>query len=70
MARFMTSSFSNFVSNLSEEIRKIKFKYGYNDKKCETCKFKGLQALKRPGGGRSILHHFSLSPSLCLFQKN
>ena len=35
-ARFMASSFLNFVNNLSEGIHKIKCKYGNNDKKCET----------------------------------
>ena len=33
----MASSLSNFVNNLAEGIRKIKCKYGHNDKKCETC---------------------------------
>ena len=31
--KFMASS----LSNLAEEIHKIKRKYGHNDKKCETC---------------------------------
>ena len=35
--RFMSSSWSNFLINLSEEIHKIKCKYGHNDKKSETC---------------------------------
>ena len=39
-ARFMTSSLSNLVSNLSEGIHKIKCKYRHNDKKCETCQIK------------------------------
>ena len=34
--RFMASSFSNFVDTFSEEIHKIKCRYGYNDKKCES----------------------------------
>ena len=36
-ARFMASSLSNFVNNLSEWIHKIKCKFGHGDKKCETC---------------------------------
>ena len=39
-ARFMTSSLSNLVNNLSEEIHKTKCKYGHDDKKCETCVIK------------------------------
>ena len=35
-ARFMASSLSNLVNNLSEGIYKIKCKYGHDDKKCET----------------------------------
>ena len=35
-ARFMVSSLSNLVNNLSEEVNKIKCKYGQNDKKCDT----------------------------------
>ena len=35
-ARFMASSSSNFVNNLSEEIHRIKCKYGQDDKKCKT----------------------------------
>ena len=31
--RFMVRSVPNLVSNLAEEIRKIKCRYGYNDKK-------------------------------------
>ena len=34
--RFMASSLSNLVNNLSEGIHKIKCKHGYEDKKCET----------------------------------
>ena len=37
--RFMASSLSNLVNNLSEGIHKIKCKYGH-DKKCETCGIK------------------------------
>ena len=33
----MASSLSNIVDNLSERIHRIKFKYGQDDKKCETC---------------------------------
>ena len=33
----MASSLSNLVNNLSEEIYRIKCKFGYDDKKCETC---------------------------------
>ena len=39
-ARFMASSLSNLVNNLSEGIHIIKSKYGHNDKKCETCRIK------------------------------
>ena len=35
-ARFMASSLSNLVNNLSEGIQKIKCKHGHDDKKCET----------------------------------
>ena len=35
--KFMASSLSNLVNNLSEGIHKIKCKYGHDDKKCETC---------------------------------
>ena len=33
----MASSVSNLVNNLAEGIHKTKCKYGYDDKKCETC---------------------------------
>ena len=36
-ARFMPSSLSNLVNNLSEGTHRIKCKYGHDDKKCETC---------------------------------
>ena len=36
-ARFMASSLSNFVNNLSEGIHRIKCKFRHNDKKCEKC---------------------------------
>ena len=39
-ARFMASSLSNPVNNLSEKIHRIKFKYKHDDKKCETCRIK------------------------------
>ena len=40
-ARFMvSSSLSNLVNNLLEEIHKIECKYGCDDKKCETCTIK------------------------------
>ena len=38
--RFMASSLSNIVNNLSEEIHRIKCKYGHDDKNCETCEVK------------------------------
>ena len=34
-ARFMASSLSNLVNNLSEGVRRIKYKFGHDDKKCE-----------------------------------
>ena len=33
----MTSSLSNLVNSFSEEIYEIKYKYGHDDQKCETC---------------------------------
>ena len=36
-ARFMISSLSNLVNNLSEGFHKIKCKLEHDDKKCETC---------------------------------
>ena len=36
----MGSLLSNLVNNLSEGIHKIKWKYGHDDKKCETCEIK------------------------------
>ena len=38
--RFMASSLSNLVNNLSEGMHRIKFKYRHEDKKCETCGIK------------------------------
>ena len=35
-ARFMISSLSNLVNNLSEGVHRIKRKFRHNDKKCET----------------------------------
>ena len=39
-ARFMASSLSNLVDNLFKGIHKIKYKYGHNNKRCETCGIK------------------------------
>ena len=39
-ARFMASSLSNLVNNLSEEIHKVKCKFGHDHKNCETCGIK------------------------------
>ena len=39
-ARFMASSLSNLVNNLSDGIDRIKCKYGHDDKKCKTCRIK------------------------------
>ena len=39
-ARYIASSLSNLVNNLSEEIYRTKCKYGHDDKKCETCGIK------------------------------
>ena len=33
----MASSLSNLINNFSEGIHKIKYKYGHDNKKCETC---------------------------------
>ena len=38
--RFMASSLSNLVNNLSEGIHKIKCKYRHEDKECENCGIK------------------------------
>ena len=35
-ARFMVSSLSNLVNNLSEGLHRIKCKFGHDDEKCET----------------------------------
>ena len=35
--RFMVSLLSNFVNNLAERNHKIKFKYGHDDEKYESC---------------------------------
>ena len=35
-ARLMSSSLLNLANNLSEEIHRIEFEFGLNDKKCET----------------------------------
>ena len=39
-ARFMASSLSNLVNNLSEGLHRIKLELGHGDKKCETCGIK------------------------------
>ena len=39
-AKFMASSLSNLLNNLSEGTHRIKCKYGHDDKKCETCGIK------------------------------
>ena len=39
-ARFMASTLSNLVKNLSDGIHRIKCTFGYNDRKCETCRIK------------------------------
>ena len=39
-AKFVASSLSNLVNNLSEGNQRIKCKYRYDDKKCETCGIK------------------------------
>ena len=36
----MASSLSNLVNNLDQGIHKIKYKYGHDNKKCETCVIK------------------------------
>ena len=48
-ARFMASSLSNLVNNLSEGIHKIKCKYGHHDKRCKTCssKYKNCECCKK-----------------------
>ena len=33
----MASSLSNLINSFSVGIHRIKCKYGYDDKKCETC---------------------------------
>ena len=38
--KFMASSLSNLVDNLSEGIHRIKCKFDHDDKKCETCRIK------------------------------
>ena len=39
-AKFMASSLSNLVNTLSVGIHRVKCKYGYDDKKCQTCRIK------------------------------
>ena len=36
----MATSLPNLVNNLSEKIYRIKYKYGHDYKKCETCGIK------------------------------
>ena len=36
----MTSSLSNLINNFSEGTHRIRFKFGYDDEKCETCRIK------------------------------
>ena len=36
----MATSLSNLVSNLSEEVHRIKCKFGHDDKKCKSCGIK------------------------------
>ena len=43
----MASSLSNHVNNFSERIHRIKFKFGDNGKKCETCGIKYKYCIKR-----------------------
>ena len=38
--KFIASSLSNLVNNFSEGIHRIKYRYGHNDKKWETCGIK------------------------------
>ena len=38
--RFMASSLTNLVNNLSKIIHRIKCKFGHDDKKCKTCGIK------------------------------
>ena len=35
-ARFMANLLQNLVNNLSERVHRIKWKFGYDDKKCEN----------------------------------
>ena len=37
IARFMASTLSNLVNNISHGIHKIKCKFVHDDKKCEIC---------------------------------
>ena len=37
---FIATSSSNPVSDLSDGIHRIKFKFRYDDQKCETCRIK------------------------------
>ena len=39
-ARFMASSLSNLINNISEGIHRTTCKFEHDDKKCETCRIK------------------------------
>ena len=39
-AKFIASSLSNLVNNFSERSHRIKFKFGHENKKCKTWRFK------------------------------
>ena len=43
--RFMPSSLSSLVNNLSEGNHRIKCKFGHHDKRCETCGIKFLKMI-------------------------
>ena len=49
-ARFMPSSLSTLVNNLSEGLHRIKCKLGHDDKKCETygIKYRKLSRISAP----------------------
>ena len=52
---FMASSLSNLVNNFSEEIHRIKCKYGHDDKKCETCSYKYCDCVLEYTNGKDNL---------------
>ena len=39
-SRFMASSLSNLVNNLSEGVHRIESKFGHDDEICEKCEIK------------------------------